>query len=371
MSSTASASASPAPAPASPKVYRPRHPERLPTYRMLEAYFRAYALAHEERYEPRHGPLRAVVSRSVDQYLECGRLRAGFVRIRCPTCFGEHLLAFSCRTRNLCASCQAKRAVLFGERLCAEIVAPVAHRHIVFTVPIALRGLVERDRSLLGVIARIAYEATCRVMRLAGEEAAPRTSASPRTAVPGMVASIQTFGSYANFHPHIHAIVAEGVFALDGTFHAIPCPPAWVFEKVFRRLLLLAFVRAERLSEEFADRLLSWHHSGFSVYVGTRIEAEDRARLEFLGRYVTRPALATDAVKLRADGRVEITTKPDPKTGSRSLDLAPLDFVHAVVTQIPDARKHLVRYYGGYSHRMRLHGAGEARGRGGGDGGGE
>ena len=127
MSSTASAAASPAPAPASPPVDRPRHPERLPTYRMLEAYFRAYALAHEERYEPRHGPLRAVVSRSVDQYLECGRLRSGFVHIRCPTCHGEHLLAFSCRTRNLCASCQAKRAVLFGERLCAEIVAPVAH----------------------------------------------------------------------------------------------------------------------------------------------------------------------------------------------------------------------------------------------------
>ena len=35
------------------------------------------------------------------------------------------------------------------------------------------------------------------------------------------------------------------------------------------------------------------------------------------------------------------------------LDLDPLDFVHAVVTQIPDAKKHLVRYYGGYSHRMR------------------
>jgi hypothetical protein len=216
-----------------------------------------------------------------------------------------------------------------------------------------LRGLVERDRALLGVVARIVYEATGRVLRLAGEEAASKTSAPPRTAVPGMVASIQTFGSYANFHPHIHAIVAEGVFALDGTFHAIPCPPAWVFEEVFRRLLLAAFVRAERLSEEFADRLLAWHHSGFSVYVGTRIEAHDRERLERLGRYVTRPALPTDAVKLRDDGRVEITTKPDPKTGSKSLELDPLDFVHAVVTQIPDAKKHLVRYYGGYSHRMR------------------
>jgi len=153
--------------------------------------------------------------------------------------------------------------------------------------------------------------------------------------------------------PHIHAIVAEGLFALDGTFHAIPCPPAWVFEEVFRRLLLAAFVRAERLSEEFCDRLLSWRHSGFSVFVGTRIEAEDRARLEHLGRYVTRPAFPADAVTLRADGRVEIKTPRDPKTGSESIELDPLAFVHAMVTQIPDAKKHLVRYYGGYSHRMR------------------
>ena len=30
-----------------------------------------------------------------------------------------------------------------------------------------------------------------------------------------------------------------------------------------------------------------------------------------------------------------------------------LEFVHRVTTQIPDARLHLVRYYGAYSHRSR------------------
>jgi hypothetical protein len=50
---------------------------------------------------------------------------------------------------------------------------------------------------------------------------------------------------------------------------------------------------------------------------------------------------------------VEVATPPDPRTGADALVLDPLDFVHAVVTQIPDARKHLVRYYGAYSHRFR------------------
>jgi hypothetical protein len=194
-------------------------------------------------------------------------------------------------------------------------------------------------------LARTAYETLRRVLAAAGE-------AGPH-AVPGVVASIQTFGSFANFHPHIHALVTEGVFALDGTFHAVAWPPSSVLEEAFRGLLLAALRRAGRLSESFLDSLLAWRHSGFSVHGEQRLEASEGAGLERLARYVTRPALAVDAVKLRADGRVDVATPPDPRTGAGALVLDPLDFVHAVVTQIPDARKHLVRYYGAYSHRSR------------------
>ncbi len=257
--------------PSPPAVYRPRHPERAPTYRLLERHFDAYVRAHEERFEERHGALRAVVGRSVTQYLDCGRLMGGFARIRCPTCHTEHLLAFSCRTRNLCSSCQSKRSALFAERLREQIVAPVAHRHVVFTIPRVLRGLFERERALLGLLARTAYETLRRVLQAAGAaEGAPQ-------AVPGVVASIQTFGSFANFHPHIHALVAEGVFAPDGIFHAVGWPPASVLEEAFRGLLLAALLRAERLSQEFFESLLAWRHSGFSVHGEQRLEGSEGA----------------------------------------------------------------------------------------------
>ncbi len=89
-------------------LYRPRHPERAPTNRVLERYFDACVYSHEERFEERHAALRRVVPWSVSRNLECGRLQGGFARIRCPTCHDEHLLAFSCRTRNLCPSAEAK-----------------------------------------------------------------------------------------------------------------------------------------------------------------------------------------------------------------------------------------------------------------------
>ena len=104
-----------------PAVYRPRHPEATVYYQILESHFDSYVRSYVERFEPRSGPLRRVVPESVEQFLACGRLQGGFARIRCPRCRAEHLLAFSCRARGVCSSCQGKRAVLFAEKLTTEI----------------------------------------------------------------------------------------------------------------------------------------------------------------------------------------------------------------------------------------------------------
>ena len=52
-----------------------------------------------------------------------------------------------------------KRAAVFGLKLVEDVLAAVPHRHWVFTVPIALRGLFERERTLLGLLGRSAYDA--------------------------------------------------------------------------------------------------------------------------------------------------------------------------------------------------------------------
>jgi hypothetical protein len=51
---------------------------------------------------------------------------------------------------------------LFAERLIGEVLLPVPHRHVVFTVPKALRGLLEWERRLLGLVSRCAYESVRR-----------------------------------------------------------------------------------------------------------------------------------------------------------------------------------------------------------------
>jgi hypothetical protein len=326
--------------------YRPRHPEQTAVYQLFENHFDSYVRCYEERFEARSGPLRPVVVCSVEEFLACGRLQGGFARIRCPKCHAEHLLAFSCRTRNLCASCQAKRAVLFAEKLTSEILAPVPHRHWTFSIPRVLRSLFERDRKLLGVLSQTAYAAILKSFQ----------ALFGRTDVrPGCVVSLQTFGAYGgNWNPHAHALVSDGVFSPEGEFLPLPSLDPSAVMQLFRRLLLERLHQAERLSEAFMRNLLSWTHPGFSAFAGPPVDAGQTQSLESQARYITRPGLSMDALKKQPDGSFTVQTPPDPRTGVTSITLDPLEWIHRIVAHIPDPGQHTRRSYGAYSNRSRV-----------------
>jgi ribosomal protein S27E len=49
------------------------------------------------------------VERDFRKYVTCGVLGHGFGRARCPGCGHDFLVAFSCRARAVCPSCNARR----------------------------------------------------------------------------------------------------------------------------------------------------------------------------------------------------------------------------------------------------------------------
>jgi hypothetical protein len=333
-----------------PEVYRPRHPERTDLYKLFERDFDRFTSEYDERFEPGYGPLRRVVQRTVHEYLECGRPEGGFARIRCPSCRGEHLLAFSCQTRNFCPSCQAKRAALFAEKLATDILADAPHRHVVFTVPKVIRGLFERERRLLSILTRCAHRSTETLLREVVDD--------PKARI-GTIASIQTFGSYAaNFHPHVHALITEGAFhpaaGGGGEFERVQWWDLRSLTGLFRRMVLRSLREAERLRGETEEMLLSWQHPGFHVHATEPVLPDDKDRQEHLARYITRAPLRLDAVKFTDErDRVQVRTPPDPATGRRVMELDRLELIRHLCTQIPAPRQHLVRYYGWYSNRAR------------------
>ena len=108
---------------------------------------------------------------------------------------------------------------------------------------------------------------------------------------PGVVSSIQTFGSFANFQPHTHSLVTEGVFTPLGEFLPLPVPATYITKDIednFRKMLLERLHRAERLSEDFMNKLLQWNPSGFSAYAGQLVFDDEQKKLEQLARYLTR-----------------------------------------------------------------------------------
>jgi hypothetical protein len=289
-----------------------------------------------------------VVRKVVDQYLDCGRPENGFARVRCPDCRAEYLVPFSCQSRCFCPSCQQKRALLLAEKLREEILAPVPHRHMIFTIPVALRGLFLRERRLLGILPRCAFETAKRCFRALLDR---------KAGLPGLVASIQTFGSQIQWNPHAHCLVSDGVLLPGGDF--VPMPPydeelERLLTETFRRLVLDALVGAERLSEEFRERLLTFRHGGgFSVYGRHLILNEEPARLAHMARYAVRAPVAMDRLSVADDGRILLAIPPDPKTGATLLVLDPLEWVRRITNQIPDRRMHMTRFYGAYSNRAR------------------
>jgi len=323
-------------------------PEQTVFYQLFDKHFDDYVYAYEERFENKAGPLRTVVRPTVESFLDCGRLYGGFARIRCPSCRSEHLLAFSCQSRNFCPSCQAKRSLLFAEKLQEQILRPVPHRHFTFSIPKVLRGLFERERRLLSLVSQTAYES----IRKSFQQLLHRKDVQP-----GVVASLQTFGSFAaNFNPHCHGLVTEGAFTPQGEFVPLPTPATYRLadiEERFRHLLLKRLHCAERLSEAFMNKLLEWNPSGFSVHADQLVFDDEPQRLENLALYLTRAPISLSSITQTPEGQVCVTTPPHPLTGNTVLVLDALDWIHAICQQIPDRGQHLYRYYGAYSNRTR------------------
>ena len=72
--------------------YQRHRPEQTLLYRIVDEYYPAFTahLAEQGRELPGY------VQREFEDYLQCGRLEHGFLRVRCESCHAEHMVVFSC-----------------------------------------------------------------------------------------------------------------------------------------------------------------------------------------------------------------------------------------------------------------------------------
>ena len=179
--------------------YRRRRPETTTLHRIVREHLETYlALANES--DPMGDGVPDHVEKEFRSYLKCGILAHGFARARCSTCGYDFLVAFSCKGRGACPSCNAKRM--------AETAAHLVD-HVIPHVPGAPVGPV-RPQAPPALPSPPAPNRQRRPSHPApGPPGHPQGGLSHRSSGPppsGAVSFLHRFGSSLNPHFHFHLV---------------------------------------------------------------------------------------------------------------------------------------------------------------------
>ena len=216
----------------------------------------------------------------------------------------------------------------------------------------------------------------------------------------GGVAVVQRFGRALNLNVHVHALVIDGVFGTGaGGLAFAPADElsdldvAEVLATAVPRIVALlarrgygdddgeapdgfredapalagmaaaavqgttamgarAGVRTRRCGEALdhtgVNPLPRCHarQDGFDLEAGVRVGADQRARLERLVRYVLRPPVADERLRILDDGDVLLALERRWSDGTTHLRFSPLELLERLAVLIPRPRVNLVLYYG-------------------------
>jgi ribosomal protein S27E len=148
------------------------------------------------------------VRREFKEYLKCGRLEHGFLRVRCTDCHVEKLVAFSRKRRGFCPSCGALRMVESAALLVEEVLPAVSMRQWVLRVPFAVRFLFASNSAAMGEALRIVYRPISGFL-------IHKAGLTRNTGQCGAVTLIQRFGSALNLNVHVHMLIPDGVYLTE------------------------------------------------------------------------------------------------------------------------------------------------------------
>ena len=115
------------------------------------------------------------------KYLECDIFAHGFARARCDDCGHDYLVAFSCKGRSVCPSCNTRCMAQAAAHLCDHVVPQLPVRQWVLSVPKRLRYYLQRDKGALNAALRIFL----RVVQQSLQTHRPGAAKAPRQPAPG------------------------------------------------------------------------------------------------------------------------------------------------------------------------------------------
>jgi len=387
--------------PAEPGVeYVPRRPEETTLYTVVQLHLESWLA--QARARERTVP--AFVERELREFLDCGIMANGFLRLHCDGCGLDRVVPFSCKGRGFCPSCGGRHMADTAAHLVDRVLPRVPVRQWVLSLPFGLRYRLAHDRELTAEVLRVFVRAIFAWLRRRSRPAQPATGPAPG----GAVTFVQRFGGALNLNVHFHTLVLDGAYKsseADGAlrFHATPPPTGEELERILNRVirviarlierrglgdepdrlfeddpllaqLLTAAVQGKVATgpragqhvlrfgdcnevvpgQSAADQIpgLARAH-GFSVHAGVAVPANDRRRLERLCRYAGRPPVATKRLSVMADGRLLYELRHRWNDGTTHVAFEPLELIDRLAALVPPPRFHTVRYHGVLASRSK------------------
>lgn len=344
--------------PGLPAVYRPRRARDSPLYRVAQDWFETLLL--RSRADSGDGPQDIVpdyADASIRGFLECGIERFGLARFLCRRCGKDRFVTLSCKKRLACPSCDSRRSVVTTSHAMEDLLPQVPYRQVVLVLPKRLRYFIHRDAPLVGELTRILTKILTRFYRSRMIGGGAESSA----AAPIQLQFIQRFGSKANLHIHVHAVLSDGCwFQRQGAlvFEPAGAPTAEDIQTLtleIRRRVLRRFLRLGAIEPEIAAEIMAREHSGFSLHAGTCVAADDREGLKRLLQYCTRPAIAVKRMQYLPDKEIvryaPLKTQPGEPV---VIEWNALEFLSRFAKLIPPPWINLVRYAGALGPRSKL-----------------
>ena len=327
------------------RKYSHREPVRTPLYRVVSSCAEELRSSWEELFQPAFGALRNEICESIEAYLNCGIVAHGCARAQCqnPKCCHSEIIAFSCKQRCLCPSCDAKRGVLFAENLVEEVLPRYPHQHCVFTVPKRVRPYFKFNRKLNKHLYRAAW-GSWRELVL---EQCPE-------GLPAAVQALHTAGDLLTFHSHVHGLFLSGALLPDGAFKPVMVDQKRL-ESLFSEKVLSALLAEGLLSPDDVGNMRSWAHSGFNVFIGDPISPSDTKRLLFAARYLKKCPVSNERLRIvEKAGSDTVIEYASYKNGAMQTRVfLPLQFLAELQQHIPDRWEQTTRFFGAYSSRTR------------------
>lgn len=296
----------------------------------LADIFRIHGSEYRAKFKSRMLPSHLKVMQDIEM---CRTEPLGGQVYFCKECQEYHYSYHSCKNRH-CPKCQNDNAQQWLQKQ-HEILLPVTHFMITFTLPDSLRQIARSNQK---IIYNILFKASASALQ--------KLALDPKYigGKIGMVGVLHTWCRDLMYHPHIHYIIPAGGLSDDGTQWLSGRENFLLPVKALSEIFRAKFRDELKKTELFKDLPASVWKEKWVVHskpVGSGIHA-----FKYLAPYIFRVAISNNRILKLKDGMVTFQYKESDTGRTKRQTVSAQEFIRRFLQHVLPDGFIKVRYYG-------------------------